>query len=162
MTYMLSGLPRASFAPYFAMSDAELAQAGALRVVAQADRGFPCRIGLRDAMLGERLILLHHISHDVPGPFRTAYAIYVSEEGEQAAPSFDALPGCLDSRPLSLRGFAGDGMLVTAVLTQPSEGDMAIRLLFADTRIAYIMAHFAAYGCFAATIERCDVVGEAA
>jgi hypothetical protein len=53
-------------------------------------------------------------------------------------------------------------MLVTAVLIQPSEGDMAIRLLFADTRIAYIMAHFAAYGCFAATIERCDVVGEAA
>lgn len=163
MTYMLSGLPRAPFAPYFAMSDAELAEAGARRVVAEADRGFPCRIGLRDAEAGERLVLLNYVSHDVAGPFRTTYAIYVSEEGEAAGPLVDALPDYLDSRPLSLRGFAKDGMIVTAVLSRPGEGDMAIRLLFADRRVTYIMAHFAAYGCFAARIERSgDLAGEAA
>jgi hypothetical protein len=163
MTYTLSGLPRALFAPYFAMSEDELARAGARRVIADSDRGFPCRIGLRDARVGERLILLQYVSHDVPGPYRSAYAIYVSEEGEPAAACVDALPDYLDRRPLSLRGFDEDGMVVIAVLSPAGEGDMAIRLLFADTRIAYILAHFAAYGCFAARIERDSVqVGEMA
>lgn len=154
MTYILSGLPRETFAPLFAMSDEALAGLGARRVIADADRGFPCRIRLADAAAGERLILLNHVSHDVPGPFRTAYAIYVGEQAVRTARHVGALPQSLDERPLSLRAFDGDGMIFTAVLAAPGDADGAIRLLFADTRVAYIMAHFAAYGCFAARIER--------
>lgn len=163
MTYTLSGLPREPFARYFAMDDAELAAAGAVRVVADADRGFPCRVKLADAKAGESLILLNYVSHDVPGPFRTAYAIYVGEQ-VGAPPSFvDELPGQIADRALSLRAFGEDGLIVTAKLVGPHEADMAIRLLFADHRVAYIMAHYAAYGCLAARIERHgESVGETA
>lgn len=161
MTYMVAGLAREPFVPYFSLADAELERLGARRIIAEADHGFPCRIGLRDASAGERLILLNYVSHDVPGPFRTAYAIYVSEHGNQAMPTVGELPPYLAGRALSLRAFGSDGMLVTATLAGVGEGDMAIRLLFADTHVAYIMAHFAAYGCFAARIERSvEPVGE--
>ena len=75
MTYAVHGLPRAEFAPLFALDDAELAQRGAVRVTAAADRGFPCRVSLEDARAGEQMILLHHTSHDVATPYRSAYAI---------------------------------------------------------------------------------------
>jgi hypothetical protein len=145
------------------MRDGELAAAGACRVVADADRGFPCRIRLADAKAGESLILLNYVSHDVPGPFRTAYAIYVGEQAV-APPSFvDDLPEQIADRALALRAFAEDGLIVTAKLVGPHEADMAIRLLFADRRVAYIMAHFASYGCLAARIERHgEPVGEPA
>jgi len=153
MTYMISGLSPDRFAPLFAMSDAELAEQNARRVTATADRGFPCRISLQDARAGEELILLHHTSHDVETPYRSAYAIYV-RPGVAAATYRDALPPVFEGRPLALRAFDAGGMLQTARLAGPDEADGAIRDLFVDGRIAYIDAHNAAYGCFAARIER--------
>lgn len=153
MTYRIAGLSPAPFAPLFALSDAELAVQGARRVIASADRGYPCRIALRDAARGEQLILLHHTSHDVATPYRSAYAIYVSERAEQAHYT-DALPPVFEGRPLALRGFDAEGMLRDARLALPGAAEEAILDLFADPQIAYIDAHNAAHGCFAARVER--------
>ena len=153
MTYAITGLAADRFAPLFAMDDSELAAINARRVTATADRGFPCRISLDDAKAGEALILLHHTSHDVETPYRSAYAIYV-RPGVEAATYRDELPPVFEGRQLALRAFAADGMLQTARLAAPGETDGAIRDLFADDAIAYIDAHNAAYGCFAARIER--------
>jgi len=153
MTYLIQGLSPDRFAPLFAMSDAELAAHNARRVIATADRGFPCRISLEDARAGEQLILLHHISHDVATPYRSAYAIYVRPD--VSAPTFrDELPPVFEGRPLALRAFDAGGMLQTARLAGPGEADGAIRDLFDDEAISYIDAHNAAHGCFGARIER--------
>ena len=153
MTYSIRGLSPESFAPLFALDDAALAAINARRVIATADRGFPCRISLEDAKAGEALILLHYTSHDVATPYRSAYAIYV-RPGVAAATWRDELPPVFEGRPLALRAFDADGMLQTARLAGPGEADGAIRDLFADDGISYIDAHNAAHGCFAARIER--------
>lgn len=153
MTYVIQGLCPDRFAPLFAMGDAELAAINARRVTATADRGFPCRISLEDAKAGEALILLHHTSHDVATPYRSAYAIYV-RQGVDAAQYRDTTPPLFEGRPLALRAFDADGMLQGARLAQAGGADAAIRDLFADAAISYIDAHNAAHGCFAARIER--------
>ncbi len=153
MTYSIRGLSPERFAPLFALDDAGLAAINARRVTATADRGFPCRVSLDDAKAGEELILLHHTSHDVATPYRSAYAIYV-RPGVEAASYRDELPPVFEGRPLALRAFDADGMLRTARLAGPGEAEGAIRDLFADDTISYIDAHNAAYGCFAARIER--------
>jgi hypothetical protein len=153
MTYLIEGLCPDCFAPLFALDDAGLAAINARRVTATADRGFPCRISLEDAKAGEELILLHHVSHDVATPYRSAYAIYV-RRGVVAARYRGETPPVFDGRPLALRAFGADGMLQTAQLAGPGEADGAIRDLFADDAVSYIDAHNAAHGCFAARIER--------
>lgn len=154
MAYRIEGLNPQAFDRLFAMADAELAAAGAVRVTADAPRGYPCRITLADAAPGDRLVLLNHVSHDVDGPFRTAYAIYVREDATEAAIYADAVPPMLDSRTLGLRGFGADGMLKDALIAAPGEADARIRDLFSRTDIATIHAHNAAQGCFLARIER--------
>ncbi|HQV04005.1 MULTISPECIES: DUF1203 domain-containing protein [unclassified Novosphingobium] len=153
MTYAISGLDPAQFAPLFAMSDAELAERRARRVTALADRGFPCRISLEDARAGDELILLHHTSHAVDTPYRSAYAIYVRKD---AAPVryVDCLPPVFEGRPLGLRGFDASGVLRDARLALPDDAEAKIAELLANPAIAYIDAHNAAHGCFAARIER--------
>ena len=153
MTYQIHGLSPDRFAPLFAMDDAELAALNARRVTATSDMGFPCRISLQDARAGEELILLHHVSHDVATPYRSAYAIYVRPDVD-AASYRDELPPVFAGRPIALRAFDAAGMLQTARLAGPGDADGAIRDLFADAGIAYIDAHNAAHGCFAARIER--------
>ncbi|WP_033074546.1 DUF1203 domain-containing protein [Sphingopyxis sp. MWB1] len=155
MTYSIAGLDPADFAPLFAMDDAALAERGAMRVTAAAPKSFPCRISLVDAAHGETLILLHHISHDVPTPYRSAYAIFVRQNVE-AAHYEDRVPPVFERRPIAMRGFDAQGMLRDAKLALPGEADAAIRALFADESIAYIDAHNAAHGCFAARVRRSE------
>ncbi|HYN45565.1 MAG TPA: DUF1203 domain-containing protein [Allosphingosinicella sp.] len=153
MAYRIDGLAPEAFKSLFGMMDGELAARGAMRVTADSASGYPCRVSLEDAEPGEELVLLNYVSHDVAGPFRTAYAIYV-RKGAGAASFADEAPAYLDKRTLGLRGFDAEGMLRGALLAMPGEADAKIRELFEQTEIGTIHAHNAAYGCFLARIER--------
>ena len=154
MTYRISGLDPADFAALRGADEAILAAHNAKRVIAANKPGFPCRVTLEDAELGESLILLHHVTHEVATPYRSAYAIYVREAADQAATFIDELPPVFANRPLAFRAFDASGMLRNATLAAPGEADAAIRNLFEEPHIAYIDAHNAAHGCFAARVER--------
>lgn len=155
MTYRIRGLERGQFERYFAMDEAELGRHRARRVRADADRGFPCRVSLRDAAAGEDLLLVHHVNHDVPTPYRHAFAIYVRVAASEAAEYVDACPPAFAGRPLAFRCYDAQANLRTAALAMPGEADATIRhLLAVEPATAYIDAHNAAHGCFAARIER--------
>lgn len=154
MTYRVTGLRHAEFAPYFAMSDDELADHRARRLLADTEPGFPCRVSLRDAGEGEEVLLVNFTSHSVETPFRSSYAIYVRKGATAPAEYRDEPPPFFGHRHLSLRAFDEEGMLETAMLVAPGEADKAIRTLFDRSEVGYIHAHFAAYGCFAARIDR--------
>jgi hypothetical protein len=113
---------------------------------------FPCRISLVDRPIGERVLLLNHVSNDVANPYRASHAIFVAD-AEQAQ-FVDEVPPVFEKRVLSLRGFDRDGMMADAVLAQPGEADAAIRKLFENSNIDTIHAHNAVWGCFSARIER--------
>ena len=153
MSYMIKGLARDAFAPLFGLGDAELAQRGARRVVADDD-SFPCRVSLQDAAVGETLILLNHVSNDVAGPYRATHAILVREGCADIEPLVDCTPPVFARRKLSLRGFDASGDLVASRVSSPDEHDAAIRELLADPKVHHIDAHNAGHGCFAARIER--------
>jgi len=154
MTYRIQGLAPENFAHLVGLGDDELAAYNAMRVTASSDRGFPCRVSLEDAKAGETLILLHHTSHDTDTPYRSAYAIYVRDAVDAPALYQDEIPPVFEGRPLGLRGFGSDGMLRNALLALPGDADAKIRDLLADPVVAYIDAHNAAHGCFAARVER--------
>lgn len=154
MTFAVTGLQPDDFAPLFALPDAELTARGARRVIADADRGYPCRVSLEDAKAGERLLLVNHESNAVEGPYRSAFAIFVREGAVQAR-HVDELPPVFLGRALSLRGYDENGDLVAGRLSSTtSEHETAILELLADKLVDHIDAHNAAHGCFAARIER--------
>lgn len=154
MTYRITGLDPAAFEALVGATDDELAAQKAVRVTATSKPGFPCRVTLEDAEPGETLILLNHVSHDVTTPYRSSYAIYVRETAGAAASFVDTPPPVFDNRPLGLRAFDEGGMLRTAALALPGDADTKIREIFRNPEIAYIDAHNAAHGCFAARVQR--------
>lgn len=152
-TYRVKGLDPAPYKPLFGLSDDDLAERGIVRLTVDSP-GFPCRVSLTDRQIGEKVLLLNHVSHDVANPYRASHAIFVTEGEETAAEYADRVPPVFEKRILSLRGFDKDGMMADAVLTQPGEADAGIRKLFANPDVAVIHAHNATRGCFAAAIER--------
>ena len=154
MTYRITGLDPVSFSPLFA-GDADAIHAAKARFMeAPADFGTPCRVSLRDASRGERVALLHHTSHAADTPYRSAYAIFVRDGAEQATYT-DEVPPVFENRPLAMRCFDDEGMLLTASIAMPGLADAVLRqTLASDPAIAYIDVHNAAHGCFAARVER--------
>ena len=153
MSYVVRGLDPTPFRPLFVLSDEELAKRGAVRMTV-TDPTFPCRVSLTDRAIGEKVLLLNHVSHDVANPYRATHAIFVTEADEEPAEYLNEVPPVFKSRVLSLRGFDKDGMMADALLTQPGEADAGIRKLFENAAILTIHAHNATRGCFSAKIER--------
>lgn len=156
MSFTVSSLPVEPFAPLFALDDAALAERGMLRVVADAPFAFPCRVTLDDAAPGETLILLNHEHQAADTPFRSRYAIYVREapQRQQPAATTDVLPPALRRRLLSLRGFDASGMLRDADVVEGAAAEPVIERMLANPGVAYLHAHYAKSGCYAARIDR--------
>jgi AraC family transcriptional regulator, regulatory protein of adaptative response / methylated-DNA-[protein]-cysteine methyltransferase len=139
MTYRITGLDPAPYRPLYGLSDADLAARGAVRLIADTKPGAPCRVSLTDAEPGCAMLLVNHVSHDNPGPYRAAHAIFVREDEEHVGDYVDIIPPVFAPRILSLRGFGADGMMVDALLTQPGEAKEGILRLFANPAIAIIL-----------------------
>jgi len=153
MSYVVRGLDPAPYRPLFGLTEQELAERGVVRMTVSSPT-FPCRVSLTDRAIGETVLLVNHVSHDVGNPYRASHAIFVTEGVEQPAEYVDRVPPVFEKRILSLRGFDADGMMGDAILTQPGEADAGIRKLFENDSIVSIHAHNAMRGCFAARIER--------
>lgn len=70
VSYQVSGLDPAHFRHLYGLSDDALAAFGAERCFAGAKPGFPDRIELRDAELGESLLLINYEHQPAHTPYR--------------------------------------------------------------------------------------------
>lgn len=154
MAYQITGLSPELAKPFQDATADELLVLGAVQMTATGNPGFPCRISLEDAEVGEQVILFHHTSHDVDSPYRSSYAIFARIGLTAAAQFTDAVPPVFEGRTLGMRAFGKDAMLKTASLALPGDADRSIRQLFELAEVAYIDVHNAAHGCFVARVER--------
>jgi hypothetical protein len=60
MAFQITALDHRRFSRLFELSDSELAESWAVRQTATAKPGFPCRVSLADAEVGEELILVNY------------------------------------------------------------------------------------------------------
>jgi hypothetical protein len=153
MTFRIRGLDAAPFQPLFNLDAASLKDRQAIRQTADASPGFPCRISLTDAPVGAEVILVNYEHQSADTPYRSRHAIYV-REGEETYDAIGRVPEQLRIRTLSLRAFDAAGFIRAADLVAGTALEIALEALLADPDVAYVQAHFAKFGCYAARIER--------
>ena len=154
MDYRIRGLAPEPFEPFFDLPAEVLAARGIERHVAEVSPGYPDRIELRDAEPGERLLLLNFTHQPAATPYRASHAIFVLEGARAAFDRVNDLPPVMRERPMSLRGFDADGRMIEADLAAGPTLAPTIRRLLACPAVAYLHAHYAKQGCYAARIER--------
>jgi len=154
MKFTVTGLSPEPFKHLYGLPDAALANHRARRVIA-GESGFPERIELRDATPGEALLLVNYEHQAADTPYRASHAVYV-REGATLAWTGDSLPEVMRKRLLSLRAFSADGMMVEADVVDGAEAEPLIERQLGNPQVAYIHAHYARPGCYAARIDRAD------
>jgi len=155
MSFIVSGLPLEPFRPLFGLSDEALAELGVVRRTVDSEVGFPCRVTLEDAKPGETVLLLNYEHQAADTPFRASHAIFISETAQEIPRAVDEVPGALRARQaISLRAFDDAGMMLEAEVTPGADLEPAIERLLAIPGTAYLHAHNAGWGCYAARIDR--------
>lgn len=154
MHFRIQGLSPEPFRHLFGLPDDALGAQGARRYAVDAAFGYPDRIEVRDAQPGETVLLVNHVHQPADTPYRASHAIFVREGAEAAYDRIDEIPDALRRRMLSLRAFDDAHLMADAALVDGRDAEAAIARLFADPAVAYVQAHYATRGCYAARIER--------
>jgi hypothetical protein len=154
MTFRISGLSHEPFQALFGLPDQALAALGVKRHQVDSDPGFPDRIELKDAQIGQSVLLLNHVCHPADTPYRASHAIFVREGATQVYDAVGQVPEAMRIRLLSLRAYADSGMMIDADVVAGTNIEAVIARMFADPQVSYIHVHHAKQGCYAARIDR--------
>ena len=109
---------------------------------------------MRDAEVGERLLLLNHVCQPANTPYRASHAIFVREGAEITYDRVDQVPEVMRGRLLSLRAYDALGMMLDADVVEGGQIEGVIARLFESPLVAYIHVHNAKRGCYSGGIDR--------
>jgi len=153
VAFRVVALPSSLFRSLYGLSEKELAERGVEVRVADAP-GFPCRVSLRDAPVGARMLLMNFEHQPANTPYRSRHAIFVEDGAEEAHPGVNEVPEVLASRTLSVRAFDEVGQMLDAAVVNGREAGPTFERLLGVPGSAYLHVHNAGRGCYAARVER--------
>ncbi len=156
MSFRITGLSPRAYQPLYGLPDEELAARGVLRYVVNENPGYPDRVEMREARVGETVLLLNHFSQPADTPYRASHAIFVREGATEAYDAVDEVPEVMRRRLLSLRAFDRNDMMVDADVIDGSRVETVIERLFSDPAVRYIHVHNAKQGCYSGRVDRVD------
>ena len=126
---------------------------GGITYVADENPGFPCRQCLRDAEVGEELLLVSYDPFTASSPYRCASPIFI--HSKSCTPHDAAgLPAQLTSRKLSVRAFDDEAMMLDAALIDGTDLSKTIDQFLANPSVDVLHLHNEPRGCWAARVER--------
>ncbi len=154
--FQVEAISQASVQHFFQMNDQELARHGAKRMRADAKPGYPCRLSLADAEIGDEVILLPFTHHATASPYQASGPIFICQNAKPAQLQVNEIPTMLQHRFLSLRAYDARAMMIAASTTKGNQLARAIQDLFDNSAIQYIQVHNAGPGCYNCNIVRLD------
>lgn len=160
-SFQLIGLDPAPFAALFALCDAELTRLQARRASATNYPGFPCRVSLEDAQVGDELLLLPYAHQPADSPYRASGPIFVRRGVAQRRLAVAEVSDYVTRRVISVRAYDHEHMIRAADVAEGDAIKARIEHMFADPVVAYIHLHNAKHGCFFCRVERATRVGDA-
>ncbi len=154
MNFICKGLDHRQFEHLYGRTDTELKKKGILAYVADSKLGFPCRVSLKDASLGERLLLLNYTHLDVDSPYRASHAIFINDGARTKNWEINEVPETAINRPVSIRGYDNRHMMVQADAVEGFESKQCVEKILSNNKVTYIQIHTTKRGCFLSNVER--------
>jgi hypothetical protein len=153
--FIIKSLIHHSFAHFMQLNQGALTKHNAKWITVDSNPGYPCRVSLAEAEVGERVLAIPFTHHDVDSPYRASGPIFVREHAKTADIKPNQIPVILKQRLLSLRAYNSKNMMCDAAIFQGEENLIkGIKNFFENPEITYIHIHNANPGCFNCSVER--------
>ena len=122
-------------------------------ICAESKPGYPCRVSLQDAEVGDTVILLPFAHLDAASPYRASGPIFVRADADTARLAVNEIPEMLSRRLLSLRAYDSGHMMIDAATLEGSELAETLGRWFDNAAVEYVHVHNARPGCFNCAVE---------
>lgn len=152
--FKISSLSQEEFSKLFKLSDQDLQKSGITRCIADRKPGFPCRVSLQDAEVGEEVILLPYEHHKTSSPYQSSGPVFIRKNAMAANLAGNEIPGMLEHRLLSLRGYDKNGMMKETAICEGNNLRSFLDKVFDNKAVEYIHIHNAKPGCYNCVAER--------
>ncbi|WP_264551335.1 DUF1203 domain-containing protein [Flavobacterium sp. N2038] len=152
--FKIKPLNHMEFSGFFELTNLELEKIGAVKMTVDKFPGFPCRISLEDAEIGEEVILLPYKHHKTNSPYQSSGPIFIRKRAFTPIFETNQIPLMLNHRLLSLRGYDENGMMKEASVIEGITLKESISKIFENEKINYIHIHNARPGCYNCLVER--------
>ena len=153
MCFQISGLDVDQFSHLFGEDLETLSKSGVERMIVDNKPGYPCRVSLQDADIGDTVLLMNYEHQPALSPYRSSHAIFVREWAIQTKPARNEVPEMLRHRMISLRAFDSSGMMVDADIVDGRQIEPMIDRMLAIESVSYLHLHNAKRGCYAARVD---------
>lgn len=154
MGFKISALDIDHFSHLFVLGEDTLSLQGIQRKVVDSNPGYPCRISLQDAEVGEIVLLMNYEHQPALTPFRSSHAIFVRENASQAKPERNEVPTMFRHRLLSVRAFDASGMMIDADVVDGERLETVIEPMLKNINTDYLHLHNAKLGCYVGLVKR--------
>jgi Protein of unknown function (DUF1203) len=152
--FQLVGIDPAPFQALFDLTDEQLNQLSAKRRIADESPGYPCRISLEDAQVGEELLLLPYRHQPAASPYGASGPIFIRRGVEQRTLPPGEVPSYVTNRLMSLRAYDSKDMIIDASVCEGIDAASEIAKQFSNPEVAYIHLHNAKRGCYSCKAVR--------
>lgn len=152
--FKIKPLSNQEFSNLFELTDFELEKINVKRMIVDEFPGFPCRVSLQDAELGEEVILISYNHHKSTSPYKASGPIFVRKNAKSISLEINEIPKMFNHRLLSLRGYDKNGLMQDADLVKGTKLKEKLIQIFQNENIIYIHIHNAKPGCFNCLVER--------
>lgn len=152
--FKIAAINKDSHRHLFDLNNEDLSKIGALRTFVDSHPGYPCRVSLTDAEIGEEVILFPFEHHKTESPYQAKGPIYIKKNAVQANLQTNEIPKMLTHRLLSLRVYDKDAMMIAARTIEGKYLEKEIIGLFDNPEANYIHVHNAGPGCYNCLINR--------
>jgi hypothetical protein len=121
-----------------------------------AERSAPCRACLRDALVGEEVLLFSYSPFEAPAPYRTVGPVFVHVHARDCSrsPTDAAVPVVLRTRLLAVRAYDEALAMIASDVVDGQHLESTVEPMLSDARTRTIHVHYARAGCFACAVER--------
>ena len=127
ISFQVIGLPFERFRSLFHLSDSALAERNVRRMIATSKPGYPCRVSLADAEIGEELLLLSFEHQPVMSPYRSSGPIFVRKAAVEANVEPSVVPDYVRIRLMSVRAYDSTHLMTDAIVCAGGDTASAIQ-----------------------------------
>lgn len=154
MNFRIKALDDREFVALFNLGNSELEKIGAVKMIVDEFPGFPCRVSLEDAEIGEEVILLPYQHHKTNSPYQSSGPIFVRKIAKSSIYEINEIPKMFNHRLLSLRGYDKNAIMKDASVIEGNNLRAQLFKIFENDDIQYIHIHNAKPGCYNCLVER--------
>ena len=152
--FKITGISEGTYEHLFKLDENELRELGGQLMIVDQKPGYPCRVSLEDAEIGEEVVLFPFKHHNTSSPYQANGPIFIRRNARQSQLENNEIPMMLVHRLLSLRVYNAQGIMIEAETIEGRELRSRIAAIFGNQEADYIHVHNAGPGCYNCQINK--------